>query len=291
VRRPLASGGAWGEDGNIIAALDIDGLARIPSTGGIPTRVTEWAPGEITHRWPHLIPGAKVIIFSAFTSMSGLEGATIEAISLRDHRRKTVLHCGTWAHYVPTGRLIYIKNAALLAIRFDPDDLKVRGTPVPVLERVEYSTALASAQFDVSRNGTLVYRSSGVGNGLVMIHWLDRSGTTRPLLATPGNYLSPIVSPDGNRLALTSAGDVWVYELLRRTMMRVTFGGGNTHPVWSADGRYTLFHAAAGMFWLRADGSGKPEPLSRSKTTQFPRSFAADGKRLAFTDINPGNRF
>jgi Tol biopolymer transport system component len=70
-------------------------------------------------------------------------------------------------------------------------------------------------------------------------------------------------------------------------MMRVTFGGGNTHPVWSADGRYILFHAAEGMFWIRADGSGKPEPPSSSKTMQFPRSFAADGKRLAFTDINP----
>ncbi|HEX9572291.1 MAG TPA: hypothetical protein VF969_08560, partial [Burkholderiales bacterium] len=70
-------------------------------------------------------------------------------------------------------------------------------------------------------------------------------------------------------------------------MMRVTFGGGSTHPVWSADGRYILFRAAEGMFWVRADGSGTPQPLSRSKTMQFPRSFTADGKRLAFTDINP----
>jgi serine/threonine-protein kinase len=145
---PLASGGAWGEDGNIIAALDIDGLARIPSTGGTPTRITELAPGEITHRWPHLIPGAKVVIFSAFTSMSGLEGATIEAMSLRDHRRKTVLHGGTWAHYVPTGHLIYIKNGVLLAVRFDRDDLEVRGTPVPVLgtSRIQHRIRVRAAR-------------------------------------------------------------------------------------------------------------------------------------------------
>lgn len=146
---PFASGGAWGEDGNIIAALDINGLARIPSSGGMPMRVTDLAPGEITHRWPYFMPGGNVILFSAFTSMSGLEGATIEAMSLKDHRRKTILRGGTWARYVPTGHLIYVRDGVLLVIRFDPDRLEVRGEPVPVLERIEYGAALGSAQFEV----------------------------------------------------------------------------------------------------------------------------------------------
>ena len=40
-------GGSWGEDGNIIAALNITGgLSRIPSAGGPPTPVTDLQNGE-----------------------------------------------------------------------------------------------------------------------------------------------------------------------------------------------------------------------------------------------------
>ena len=45
-----ARGGSWGEDGNIVAALNAGGaLSRIPSSGGTPTPVTELVQGEVTH--------------------------------------------------------------------------------------------------------------------------------------------------------------------------------------------------------------------------------------------------
>jgi serine/threonine-protein kinase len=206
----LVSGGTWGEDGNIIAALDITGLSRVPSSGGDPTRVTDLGPGEIIHRWPQVLPGAGAVLFSAYTSMSGVDGATVEVLSLRDGRRKTLVRSGAWGRYLPSGHLAYISKGTLLAVPFDLERLEVRGTPVPVLEDVAYSTATGSAEIDFSGassgSGTLVYRSSRVGGGLVTVQWLDASGNTRPLLPTPGNYLSPMLSPDESRLALTSEG-------------------------------------------------------------------------------------
>jgi hypothetical protein len=56
-----AYGGSWGEDGNIVAALNTNGaLSRIPSSGGTPTPATELAQGELTHRWPQSLPGGRV---------------------------------------------------------------------------------------------------------------------------------------------------------------------------------------------------------------------------------------
>ena len=53
-------GGSWGEDGNIIAALNNGGgLSRIPSAGGPPMPVTDLQSGEITHRWPQILPGGQ----------------------------------------------------------------------------------------------------------------------------------------------------------------------------------------------------------------------------------------
>ena len=109
----------------------------------------------------------------------------------------------------------------------------------------------------------------------------------QPLLAKPGNYRRPSMSPDGQRLALEvtegSGTDIWVYDWQRDTMTRLTFTGNANAPLWSPDGRYIAFRALGeGMSVTRSDGSGKPQPLTQSKNLQNPWSFTPDGKRLAF---------
>jgi len=208
-------------------------------------------------------------------------------LSLRDRRRKTLVHGGSWGRYLASGHLIYIDKGTLFAVRFDSDRLEVRGTPTAVLQEVAYSTAWGYPQIDVSRTGTLVYRSSRAGKDLVVVHRLDEAGKMSPLLPVPGNYSFPTLSPDGHRLALMSAGDIWVYELGRTSMTRLTFGGGYGFPVWTADGRYLVFRGTRGMLWTRADGMGQPQVLTQSGNPQNPQSFTPDGKQLAFVEIAP----
>src|SRR5207302_8081572 len=109
----------------------------------------------------------------------------IEVMSLENRLQKTVVRGGTWGRYLPSGHLVYINNGTLFAVAFDLDRLEVHGTPTPVLEAVAYSAAWGSAQMDFSRTGTLVYRSSRAGGGLVTLQWLDESGNTSPLLPVP----------------------------------------------------------------------------------------------------------
>jgi serine/threonine-protein kinase len=289
----LSSGASWTDDGSIIAAELNFRLARIPSSGGTPIPVTELAPGETVHRWPQILPGGKAVLFSAYRSMAGLDGATIEVVSLRDGRRKMLVRGGTYGRYLSSGHLVYIDQGTLFAVPFDLDRLEVHGSPTPILENVAYDTALGSAQIDFSRTGAVVYRNNKIGTGLVTVQWLDESGNTQPLLPVPENYLSPTLSPDGSRLALTLSGDLWVYELGRGSMTRLTFGGGYSNPLWTIDGRYILLRAlsqrALGIWWVRADGTGQPQRLMATNKPQLPWSFTADGKRLAFNELNPSN--
>ena len=296
-----ARGGSWGEDGAIVAALaGGSALSRIPSAGGMPTPVTELAPGEYTHRWPQILPGGKAVLFTTHTSATGFDGANIEVMSLSGRRRKTLVRGGTYGRYLPSGHLVYINRGTMFAVPFDLDTLAVRGTPAPLLEQIAYSAAVGSAQLDFSGApsgpGTLVYRNGGAGGGFVTVQWLDAAGKTQPLLAKPGFYQRPRVSPDGQRLALEvtdgSGSDIWVYEWQRDTMTRLTFGGGVTiAPVWSPDGRYIAFSGPGGMFWTRSDGANKPQPLTQNKNEQVPWSFTADGKRLAFFGGLPATGF
>jgi serine/threonine protein kinase len=288
---PAFFGGSWGEDGNIIAALNIvGGLSRIPSVGGVPTPVTELKQGEITHRWPQILPGGKAVLFTSSISTAGFDGASIDVISLADRRRKTLVGGGTFGRYLPSGHLVYINKSTLFSVPFDPDKLEVRGTPAPVLEEVAYARGNGSSRFDFSRNGTLVYQSGTNTSGLVTVQWLDGAGSVQPLLAKPGAYERPRLSPDGQRLAINmlegSSEDIWVYEWQRDTMTRLTFGGGfSIVPIWSPDGRYILFRSPEGISWTRSDGAGKPQILMPSKNLPAAWSFTPDGKRLAFQDV------
>jgi Tol biopolymer transport system component len=74
-------------------------------------------------------------------------------------------------------------------------------------------------------------------------------------------------------------------------MTRLTYGGGYSNPLWTVDGRYLLFRALSqrtrGIWWVRADGMGQPQPLTQSNNPQLPWSFPANGKRLAFNELSP----
>ena len=288
------AGGSWGEDGTIIAALgNYDSLSRIPSAGGAPALVTQLAQGEATQRWPQILPGGKAVLFTSHTTAAGFDRADIEVVTLADKHRKTLQRGGTFGRYLPgangIGYLIYINKGTMFAVPFDLGKLEARGGPSPVLEGVAINAAIGSAQFDFSQNGTLVYRSGGVSQrDLVTVQWLDAAGKTQPLLATPGVYERPHLSPDGERLLFGDGSDLWVYEARRDAVTRLTFDGTkNITPVWSPDGRFIVFSGDGGLWWVRSDAAGKPEPLIKSNNSLYPFSFAPDGKRLAYNEVNP----
>jgi serine/threonine-protein kinase len=292
---PIGMGGSWGEDGTIIASLNaMGGLSRIPAGGGAPALLTKLdrERGEATDRWPQILPGGKTVLFTAHSrTLSGFDEASIEVMSLGDRHKKTLMRGGTYGRYVPSGHLLYVNRGTLFAVPFELTSVEVRGAPTSILNQVAYSSITGSAEFEGSQTGTLVYRSGGTRSGLVTVQWLKSDGKTEGLPPKPRDYGRPSLSPDGRRLAIdVSDGpsqDIWVYNLGRDTMNRVTFDGKlNRAPTWSPDGRYIVYGTQEGLSWTRADGTGKPQPLIRAKTV-LPWSFTPNGKRLAYMEVDP----
>jgi serine/threonine-protein kinase len=291
---PSGRGASWGEDGNIIAALDAQvGLSQVPPEGGKAVSVTELdlEVGEVTHRWPQVLPGGKAVLFTSSIVYGNFDEAEIAVVSLKDHRRKTLLkHAGMFPRYLPSGHLIYVTKGTLFAVPFDLDRLEVRGAAT-LLEEVSGNPNLGFAELDFSRSGTLAYRTGGT-RGLMAIQWVDGAGGTASFVTEPAYYQCPHFSPDGSRLAYSvsqgSSMDLWIYDLQRGSSARLTNGLDATYPVWSPDGQFVVFQAAGGLFWTRADGAGKPQRLIQSKGHPLPTSFTPDGTRVVFSELTPG---
>ncbi len=290
-------GASWGEDGSIIVTLNGArgfGLSRVPAAGGTPQAITKPGDkGEVTHRWPQILPGGQVVIFTGNTVVTSHDDANIEVLSLKSGQWKVVQRGGYFGRYLPSGHLVYLHQGTLFAVGLDMDRLEVRGAPVPVLNDVAGNAAMGGGQFDVARNGTLVYLSGKSPTASWPVAWMESTGKMQSLLAAPGQYYTPRFSPDGKRLALavgsnTLGGAIEVYDWQRDTLTRLTFTQTGVAPVWTPDGKHlafvSQFPGANSIRWIRADGAGEEQLLLESKGDLRPHSFSPDGGRLAFAE-------
>ncbi|MFN0168647.1 MAG: protein kinase domain-containing protein, partial [Bryobacteraceae bacterium] len=302
---PRGVGGSWGDDDNIVAALDhYGGLSRVPSTGGTPVPVTTLKAGEVTHRWPQVLPGSQAVLFTAATLLSpSYDDGNIESISLRTGERKTVPKGGFSARYaaeapVPegTGHIVYLRQSTLFAVPFDLGRLTVTGGATPILEDV-ISSSSAGGDFALAQNGTFVYLSGKPSQAGYSIFSVDSSGKTQALHAPPARYFGLRFSPDGKRLVFSintdKGSDIWVKDLDRDTLSRLSFLPGiNSNPVWTPDGKHIVFRsanpAATGIYGVRSDGSGEAKRLTSATPPEYPYSFSPDGKRLAMAQAGSG---
>jgi Tol biopolymer transport system component len=128
--------------------------------------------------------------------------------------------------------------------------------------------------------------------------WVDRSGaeTIVPIPPAPYNELS--LSPDGKRLALVGGqdgvSDLWVADLERGGMTRLTFGQVVSRPVWTPDGSRiaygTRLQGRKDNTWAivrkTADGSRDAETLLTGEREHNPSAFAADGQTLLYDALS-----
>ena len=291
-------GATWGPDDTIIFATGISatGLQRVSAAGGEPTFLTkpDRGRGEGLHVWPEFLPGGGAVLFTITSAGDSIENAQVAVLDLRTGTSKVLIRDGSHAHYVPTGHLVYGVAGTLRAVAFDLERLEVVGTPTPVLDGV-VTTAFGAADVAVAANGSLVYvRGSGTGGDRQTVVSVDRQGRRASLPSLPPDSYDDVrVSPDGTRLALATRDDVWIYDLGRATLSRLTTNPGpDRSPIWTPDARRVIFTSLrAGypeLFSRAADGSGSDERLltrARDVVDLRGSSWSPDGSRLLFVEV------
>ena len=282
-------GASWGDDHKIVAALNIGGgLSLVPDNGGKPEPLTTLRQGEVSHRWPQVLPGGDAVLFTASPHPIGHENAEVAVFSMKTRKVQSLVRGGYSGRYLPSGHLLYIHQGVLFGVKFDVNHLQVRGAHTPLSEDVAANPLTGGGQFvfsDASPGGPgiLMYLAGAGSVQKWRIDLLDASGKMQPLIAAPGIYTNPRFSPDGRKLAFID-GDATpnVYDPERETSTRIAAGPAGGNLVWAPDGKHLIFGYGDSMFRVRSDGNADAERLLEGQHGAGPWSFSPDGRWLAY---------
>ncbi len=285
-------GGTWGTDDSIyFAPFNTSGIWKVSASGGAPQAVTRLnrTQGEVSHRWPQVLPDGKTVLFTVWTG-PGWDEKHLELQIGDSGERRVLVRGASTGRYVSSGHLLYARAEEMVVVPFDVANLRVTGPPVTLADRASEQSG-EGAQYAVSNSGTLAYIPSGSSNSDRRLVWVGADGHVEPVPAPPNAYTDPAVSPDGRSVAVSIQGPtqtIWIYDIARSTLTTLPSMGSSQAPVWTPDGRRLVYRGTrAGyrnVFWRAADGAGEEERLTTGETMQTPTSLSSDGMLLFFVD-------
>jgi serine/threonine protein kinase/Tol biopolymer transport system component len=292
---------AWLPDGTILFSEFRKGLFRVSADGGAPTEITRVDPkrGELNHYWPSALPNGRQFLYTV--TWLGEDGRRATPIiyvgSLDSNERKEIARLNSRVVYSPSGHVLYVHEGALLAQRFDVDNLRTTGEPMRIADDLDYYRSTGAAGFSMSET-TLVYRGAA---GPLELVWFDRQGQTLPAIWKDQRFGNLRISPHGEQAAIEvvdphlGTSDLWMYHFIRGVANRFTADvNDETMPVWSADGGRIIFgsdrgtgkDASSDFFTKSSDGMGSEDVLFIQTGFQTPDDWSRDGNWLSYTDDN-----
>jgi Tol biopolymer transport system component len=232
-----------------------------------------------------VLPSGRAVLFTRSSLEPGFE-PRIDALFFDTGATRTVVDNATYPVYLPTGHLLFARAETILAVSFDEKRCETTGTAVPILDHV-WVSPLGAANLAVSQTGTLVYLSTSVVQGRLLL--VDRNGGEELLTSLSRNYADPRVSPDGRSIVVSAEGKLWLLDPERDTMTRFTFGPGASQDrgVWTPDGDRVLFRDGGLLASKAADGSSGEETIQTEASVVLPTSVSPDGETLAALELNP----
>ncbi len=275
---PLPRGAAWGKDWIVLQPRSQGPLMKLPEAGGTlsPATVLVPTPTVSGHRFPSFLPDGKHFVYAVIPGSAN--NYPIGYASLDDPKGRIIGGAESGPVFAAPGYLLFLKGSAVCAQRIDPSNGRLTGAPlaVPGLRPIA-PNASGGRIVNASGNGILVQHDAQSAQRL---HLVDRAGNVSAPLSLPtGIYTRFQYSHDGRRLAMEYAANsatsnmIWIVDLAREAMIRMTFDGGNYTPAWSPDDRRIVLSrevASSGRqeIWeLDADSPGSVRHLMQTPAT------------------------
>lgn len=256
---PNPLGGAWwGPERIIFNDQEANRHWWVPLIGATPTPLpidqSGAPPGgtvAIGQEYHPLPDGARFLVSTSLGTVSAYSPATGELSPVMEIAVNVD---------VASDALVYAIANDLFAVAFDPASASLSGDEWAVGSGLRRDDSLA--QFIVS-DSTLIY-ATGAPYGHRRLALVGLDGSLEELDLPARRFQGATFSPDGRRLAIAvreNFVNIWLYDLESLERRKLTGGGDNFGPHWSADGSSLYFSSnrdgdrlTAAIYRIPADG-------------------------------------
>ena len=284
--------GAWSPSGvMLVGGQRGRPIMRVSERGGEPVAATtlDESRGEVSHDYPEFLPDGRHYIYMVRDGGNGDDFVSYVA-TLDSNERRLLPGIRAGVKYSPTGHLLFLRGASLMAQPFDAKRFELTGDAFPIAEQVAGGRIAA---FSISGNGTLAFIGGAAAESRLI--WFNRAGQQLGPAGPIAVYENPTLSPDGRSVAFERGAppDVWRLELDREAASKITSDrSADQQPVWSPDAQALAFASnrsgKAGLY-QRTLGAGSDERLLVESAQPVALSdWSRDGAYLAYssgTDI------
>ncbi|MGB2714843.1 MAG: protein kinase [Vicinamibacterales bacterium] len=280
-------GGTWGPDDSIVYTEWSSGLFKVSARGGTPQPLTsvDEARGEVGHMVPHMLPAGNAVLFAV---RSQGEALRLDLVEMATGRRRPLFE-GSDPHYLSSGHVLFLRSGALHAVPFEATRLEPTGPVTRISETASIASDPNRGVLAAATDGTLVYQPASEGPSRLV--WVDRKGGSTPAIDEPQRFVHPRLSPDGTCVVVwlpqqVGGNELWIYDVARKTRLRLSVSGQVSRPIWSHDGKRITFQKDSSLYSIPADDSTGPGlVLERTAPANglFPLAWSRDGGTLVYS--------
>jgi hypothetical protein len=251
--------------------------------------------GAANYGRPALLPSGKGALVSVGYN-TGTDKRHIGVVSIPGGKLTIIPEEGAInPRYSESGHILYTVDNVLRAIPFDLDRLAVTGPSATIVEGVHVLSNSAS-QFDISKNGVLVYIPGPCEVGRAspkLLVWVDRTGREQVFHTAEKDFGVVRFAPNRRYVAAENGTSLYIYEALSGTWRRLGEAtDSNGAPVWAADSS-ALFYTRGRSFGRQAvDANGVWGEWKELFPNVSPQGFwgsfvSRDGAQMLGTSVAP----
>jgi serine/threonine protein kinase/Tol biopolymer transport system component len=241
---------------------------------------------ETAHAWPQFLPDNTHFIYMVISRKPEYSGIYLGSIDSAETRQ--LLKTDVRAEFVQPGFLVFVRDNAVMAQRFDPHAQALAGNAQPLVSGLFTFASAGVAAMTVSPSA-IVYLDSFLTTRNSQLTWIDRSGKPIGTLGDVGDYVSINLSHNDSKLAIslqnriTKSFDIWIGDVQRGlTSPFFVSASGEFDAQWSPndDIAFSSDRNGPSAIFRKSTGAGEPMKVVDMAEAIFVSDWSRDGRYL-----------